>query len=272
MCKTEMNNITSCHSRENDSGSSSRQSTPERKTDLSQVASESALFSKEVCKWPGCKQAFKEHTLFLKHLCSEHGFGDKTIEQWRMQRDMVQRIESQLNMERQRLQFMSLHLHDTNSRLNQSSTQSENLQSCQSLSSQSTISADMVPSGYWHIPSLHFIQGIVPSIECYNFTNIRPPFTYASMIRWAILESPEKHLTLNEIYHWFTRKFYYFRQNPTTWKNAVRHNLSLHKCFVRVDGRKGSVWTVDEEEFLKKKGQKLHRNQDMSWMAHMFYS
>jgi len=43
-------------------------------------------------------------------------------------------------------------------------------------------------------------------------------------------------------------------------QNAVRHNLSLHKCFVRVDGRMGAVWTVDEEEFQKRKGQKINRS------------
>ncbi|KTG44871.1 hypothetical protein cypCar_00006939 [Cyprinus carpio] len=61
-------------------------------------------------------------------------------------------------------------------------------------------------------------NGIIPSFEYYKFTNMRPPFTYASMIRWAILESPEKQLTLNEIYHWFTRMFFYFRHNTATWK------------------------------------------------------
>lgn len=56
-------------------------------------------------------------------------------------------------------------------------------------------------------------------------------------------------------------------RNYTLWlqpfqpfsQNAVRHNLSLHKCFVRVDGRMGAVWTVDEEEFQKRKGQKIQR-------------
>lgn len=42
-------------------------------------------------------------------------------------------------------------------------------------------------------------------------------------------------------------------------QNAVRHNLSLHKCFVRVEGGKGAVWTVDETEYQRKKGQKHHR-------------
>uniref|UniRef100_A0A674PDH2 Forkhead box P1b n=1 Tax=Takifugu rubripes TaxID=31033 RepID=A0A674PDH2_TAKRU len=73
----------------------------------------------------------------------------------------------------------------------------------------------------------------------------------------AILDSPEKQLTLNEIYNWFTRMFAYFRRNAATWKNAVRHNLSLHKCFVRVENVKGAVWTVDEIEFQKRRPQKI---------------
>ncbi|GAA6106142.1 forkhead box protein P3a [Tachysurus ichikawai] len=269
-------------SRVNASGPGPAQSTTEHHTDLP-TGSENFLFNKGVCTWPGCKEAFKEYNHFLKHLYSEHGPGDKTFEQWRMQKNMVEHMERQLVLEKQRLHSMYLHLFDVstfdeaNPRMKQSSTPSGSLQSCQSLSilhAQNTASSDMLPPGYWQIPATPFIPGIVPSIECYKYTNMRPPFTYASMIRWAILESTEKQLTLNEIYHWFTRKFFYFRHNTATWKNAVRHNLSLHKCFVRVDGGKGSVWTVDEAEFLRRRGQKLQRDQDMNWVAHysMFYS
>lgn len=37
----------------------------------------------------------------------------------------------------------------------------------------------------------------------------------------------------------------------------MRHNLSLHKCFMRVENVKGAVWTVDEVEFYKRRPQKL---------------
>lgn len=40
-------------------------------------------------------------------------------------------------------------------------------------------------------------------------------------------------------------------------QNAVRHNLSLHKCFVRVENVKGAVWTVDEVEYQKRRSQKI---------------
>lgn len=40
-------------------------------------------------------------------------------------------------------------------------------------------------------------------------------------------------------------------------QNAVRHNLSLHKCFVRVENVKGAVWTVDEHEYQKRRPPKM---------------
>uniref|UniRef100_A0A1A8FFA8 Forkhead box P2 n=1 Tax=Nothobranchius korthausae TaxID=1143690 RepID=A0A1A8FFA8_9TELE len=93
--------------------------------------------------------------------------------------------------------------------------------------------------------------------ELYKNTEIRPPFTYATLIRQAITEASDTQLTLNEIYNWFTRTFAYFRSNAATWKNAVRHNLSLHKCFVRVENVKGAVWTVDEEEYQRRRSQRI---------------
>ncbi|XP_035791481.1 forkhead box protein P4-like isoform X2 [Anopheles albimanus] len=89
--------------------------------------------------------------------------------------------------------------------------------------------------------------------EFYRSHDVRPPFTYASLIRQAIIESPEKQLTLNEIYNWFQNTFCYFRRNAATWKNAIRTNLSLHKCFVRYEDDFGSFWMVDDHEFLKRR-------------------
>ncbi|KAL7640251.1 UNVERIFIED_CONTAM: hypothetical protein RMT77_009665 [Armadillidium vulgare] len=113
-------------------------------------------------------------------------------------------------------------------------------------------------------------QEIQRNREFYKNTEVRPPFTYASLIRQAIIEAPDKQLTLNEIYNWFQNTFAYFRRNAATWKNsypnfrrngaswknAVRHNLSLHKCFMRVENVKGAVWTVDEVEFYKRRPQR----------------
>merc|ERR1719489_49746 len=93
--------------------------------------------------------------------------------------------------------------------------------------------------------------------QYYAVNFIRPKHTYAQLIRQAIIQTPERQMTLNEIYNWFQHKFCFFRQNGPTWKNAVRHNLSLHKCFIRVEDVKGAVWTVDEGEYQKRRPQKL---------------
>ncbi|KAM6389913.1 LOW QUALITY PROTEIN: forkhead box protein P3-like, partial [Rhynochetos jubatus] len=107
------------------------------------------------------------------------------------------------------------------------------------------------------------LGGLLPELEYYRLSTARPPYTYAMLIRWAILESPQRQRTLGEIYHWFSRTFGYFRHNTATWKNAVRHNLSLHKCFVRVENARGAVWTVDEAEFRRKRGQRYPRDCDL---------
>ena len=36
----------------------------------------------------------------------------------------------------------------------------------------------------------------------------------------------------------------------------MRHNLSLHKCFTRVENVKGAVWTVDEIEYHRRRPQR----------------
>lgn len=59
---------------------------------------------------------------------------------------------------------------------------------------------------------------IAKNREYYHKNEVRPPYTYASLIRQAIMESKDCQLTLNEIYQWFTETFAYFRKNAQTWK------------------------------------------------------
>lgn len=51
----------------------------------------------------------------------------------------------------------------------------------------------------------------------------------------AIEDSQAKALPVKEIYMWIVSHFPYFRDAPTGWKNSVRHNLSLNKCFQKLE-------------------------------------
>uniref|UniRef100_UPI0037E8ED66 forkhead box protein P2-like n=1 Tax=Semicossyphus pulcher TaxID=241346 RepID=UPI0037E8ED66 len=255
-----------------------------------------ALYTHGVCNWPGCEMACENLSQFIKHLGSEHTLDDRSTAQCRVQMQVVQQLELQLCKERYRLQAMMAHLHLPSLEAH-SICASPNLQSPQldtaadpcdlqlgsaSVTNDPSDSAQSSPQplGSVSTPS-HGCEGESPTqtscagairrrhhplvyllsseneYELYKNTDIRPPFTYATLIRQAIMETSDMQLTLNEIYNWFTRTFAYFRRNAATWKNAVRHNLSLHKCFVRVENVKGAVWTVDEVEYQRRRSQKI---------------
>ena len=59
--------------------------------------------------------------------------------------------------------------------------------------------------------------------------------TYVALIASAILRFPQKRLTLSQIYQVIEKAFPDFTVSRAGWKNTVRHNLSLHDCFVKGD-------------------------------------
>jgi len=82
-----------------------------------------------------------------------------------------------------------------------------------------------------------------------NYTHSKPPYSYISLITFAIQNSPHKMCTLSEIYRLIVDLFPYYRQHQQRWQNSIRHSLSFNDCFIKVPRSadrpgKGSYWTL----------------------------
>ncbi|KAG2351869.1 hypothetical protein BDR07DRAFT_1441182 [Suillus spraguei] len=80
----------------------------------------------------------------------------------------------------------------------------------------------------------------------------KPKQPYPILIKLAIYGSPNKQLTLQEIYTALEDHFEWFRarRHEKAWKNSIRHNLSLNKVFKHVpraitEPGKGGYWQLD---------------------------
>jgi len=79
--------------------------------------------------------------------------------------------------------------------------------------------------------------------------------SYADLITQAIKSTPEQRLTLSQIYDWVVKNVPYFKDkgdsaSSSGWKNSIRHNLSLHSRFKRVQNEgqgKSSWWMMNHE-------------------------
>ncbi|UKZ80720.1 hypothetical protein TrVFT333_008483 [Trichoderma virens FT-333] len=89
----------------------------------------------------------------------------------------------------------------------------------------------------------------------------KPPHSYAQLIGMAILRSSKRRLTLAQIYKWISDNYSFYNPNDAGWQNSIRHNLSLHKNFIKIerpkdDPGKGNYWGIEpgtEFQFLKEK-------------------
>lgn len=96
--------------------------------------------------------------------------------------------------------------------------------------------------------SLNSERAVLPRDESTSQKRKRKTaFSYVAVIAQAILSAPRQRLTLSEIYQFIEEKHPEFTENRARWKNTVRHNLSLHDCFVRGEvalNKKGCNWRI----------------------------
>ncbi len=74
--------------------------------------------------------------------------------------------------------------------------------------------------------------------------------SYAKMIGTAILESTSLRKTLQQIYGYMEQYYPFLAKRGPSWKNSVRHTLSLNDNFVKIhraDSGKLCDWTIHSD-------------------------
>ncbi|KAK0526928.1 hypothetical protein OC835_005133 [Tilletia horrida] len=94
-------------------------------------------------------------------------------------------------------------------------------------------------------------QAALEAMVGYHNPKMKPTQPYPNLIRLTLLTSVTGRLTLSELYEAMAEHFPWFKSQGMSWKNSIRHNLSINSAFLRVekpqrDARdKGSLWFVD---------------------------
>lgn len=85
----------------------------------------------------------------------------------------------------------------------------------------------------------------------------KPTQSYIALIAMAILSSSERKMVLSDIYKYIIENYPFYKTQDKSWRNSIRHNLSLNECFMkagRSENGKGNYWAIhpsNVEDFSK---------------------
>lgn len=57
--------------------------------------------------------------------------------------------------------------------------------------------------------------------QAYRFKDTKPPFSYATLITFAINSSSTRRMTLNGIYNWISHNFPFYKDAGAGWKVSI---------------------------------------------------
>ena len=80
-----------------------------------------------------------------------------------------------------------------------------------------------------------------------NCSHSKPDISYIELVAKAIMSSPNNSVLLADIYRWIEDNYPYYRNTKNSWRNSIRHNLSVNECFVksrRVKNGRGFYWSI----------------------------